>query len=185
MGPPTGARAYSRAEVISVFSQAHMINCGASYSGRYHAHLARLLLGGLHANQIVASNFRKLHLKTVRNSGFRLCEDPWCQNGRDKRISAHSGSEVTRAWDNRVQLTCRTGGFLYSYKFFRSPDLSWKREDPYTASKKSFFPDGNKEQLRILHFDEFEVVPKRVQHLEALAIGNHDRFPNSTPFSSK
>ena len=96
MGPPTGARAYSRAEVISVFSQADMVNCGASDSGRYHAHLARLLLGGLHANQIVASNFRKLHLKTVRNSGFRLCEDPWCQNGRDKRISAHSGSEVTQ-----------------------------------------------------------------------------------------
>ena len=67
---------------------------------------------------------------------------------------------------------------MYSYKFFRSPDLSWKREDPYTASKKSFFPDGNKEQLRIVHFDEFEVIPKRVQHLETLAIGNQDRFPN-------
>ena len=37
----------------------------------------------------------------------------------------------------------------------------------------------------MLHFDEFEVIPKKVQSIEALAIGNHDRFPNFHSFSSK
>ena len=76
-----------RAGVISVLSQAHTVNRRASDSGPYHAHVQSFacFLGGLHANQVVASNFR---------SGFRLCEESWRQNGRNKRISAHSGSEV-------------------------------------------------------------------------------------------
>jgi hypothetical protein len=68
-------------------------------------HWLACFLGGLHANQVVASNFRRLHLDPARNSGFRLCEESWRQNGSDKRISAHSGSEVTQRgiiWFNQL-----------------------------------------------------------------------------------
>ena len=65
--------------------------------------------------------------------GFRLCEESWRQNGSDKRISTHSGSEVTQRgiiWFNQlIELECSC-----IHKFLRCPDLSWKRGDPYTAS---------------------------------------------------